>query len=126
MKARAVFLRFGTSVQRLSVAQAYQEFHALWLEEMQENRIPNIGTLCALVASHQALPTKGDVREAWIKAAQTILEDPEREWQLVGHDFTETVHRLSCSDLHHDYSCVLSCCGSTKHPGHWDLPNPGN
>eukprot|EP00438_Fugacium_kawagutii_P026998 Skav224004 [mRNA] locus=scaffold2619:51010:57912:- [translate_table: standard] len=94
-KARALFLRFGTSVQRLSVVQAYQEFYALWLEVMQENCIPNVGTLCALVASHQALPTKGDVGEAWIKAAQKVLEDPEREFELVGHDFTETVHRLS-------------------------------
>lgn len=127
MKVRAVFLRFGASVQRLSVLQAYQEFYALWLEEMQENRIPNVGTLCALVASHQGLPTKGDVGEAWIKAAQKVLEDPEREWELVGHDFTETVQRLSCSDLHYDYRCVLSRCGSTaKHPGHRDLSNPGN
>ena len=64
MRARAFFLRFGTSIHRGSVVRAYEKFLSLWLEEFEENSMPSVGTLCALVIAHQHLPSKGDVAEA--------------------------------------------------------------
>lgn len=86
-------------MQRGSVVQAYEAFYSLWLEELEENHIPNVGTLCALVAAHQGLPSKGDVTLAWISGALKLLEDPEHTWRLPAPEFTETVHRLRCLGL---------------------------
>lgn len=66
----------------------------LWLDQLEQNHIPNVGTLCTLVASHQTLPSKGDVGETWINEAKKVLEDSEQKWRLPAHEFTETVHRL--------------------------------
>ena len=96
MKLRAVFLRFGISVQQASVVQAYDEFHSLWLQQLEQHHIPYIGTLCALVAAHQKLSSKGDVAAAWTQEAQNVLKDSEQMWHLPAHEFTETVHRLRC------------------------------
>ena len=96
MKLRAVFLRFGISVQQASVVSAYEEFYSLWLQQFEQHRIPNVGTLCALVAAHQKLPSKGDVAEAWTQEAQKVLTQSEQTWHLPAHEFTETVHRLRC------------------------------
>ena len=76
--------------------RAYEEFHSLWLDQLEQNHIPNVGTLCTLVASHQTLPSKGDVGETWIYEAKKVLEDSEQKWRLPAHEFTETVHRLRC------------------------------
>ena len=99
IKARSIFLRFGTSVQRASMLQAYDAFNSLWLEQLDQSHIPNIGTLCTLVAAHQRLPRKGDVAAAWIRESLKVLEDSDHKWRLPAHEFTETVHRLR--------SCVL-------------------
>eukprot|EP00913_Durusdinium_trenchii_P031489 g29482.t1 len=94
MRARAIFLRFGISIQRGSVVRAYEEFHSLWLEEFEQNRVPGVGTLCALVIAHRQLPNKGDVTEAWASEAEKVLKDAAKEWVLPAHEFTDAVHRL--------------------------------
>ena len=96
MRARAIFLRFGISIQRGSVVRAYEEFHSLWLEEFEQNRVPGVGTLCALVIAHRKLPNKGDVTEAWASEAEKVLKDAAKEWVLPAHEFTDAVHRLGC------------------------------
>ena len=78
-------------------------FLSLWVEHFEQNHLPNPGTLCTLVASHQKLPSKGDVTEAWALEIQKVLEDPKRRWLLPAHDFTETVHRLRC------FGCAICC-----------------
>eukprot|EP00913_Durusdinium_trenchii_P016378 g15395.t1 len=93
MRARAFFLRFGTSIHRGSVVRAYEKFLSLWLEEFEENSMPSVGTLCALVIAHQHLPSKGDVAEAWAIEAEKVLRDT-RQWSLPAHEFTDAVHRL--------------------------------
>ena len=100
MRARAIFLRFGISIQRGSVVRAYEEFHSLWLEEFEQNRVPGVGTLCALVIAHRQLPNKGDVTEAWASEAEKVLKDAAKEWVLPAHELTDAVHlkRSLCGD----------------------------
>ena len=98
MQMRAIFLRFGPSVQRASVVRAFEEFYSLWLEQFEQNHIPNVGTLCTLVAAHQSLPSKGDVAESWTNEVRKVLKDSEQKWHLPAHEFTEAVHRLRCLD----------------------------
>ena len=83
-------------MQRASVVQAYDDFLSLWLELLEHQGFPNPGTFCTLVASHQKLPSKGDVAAAWTVEAEKVLEDPQGRWLLSAPEFTETVHRLRC------------------------------
>ena len=81
------------------MVQAFEEFHSLWLQQFQQHHIPNVGTLCALVAAHQKLPSKGDVAAAWTNEAQKVLADSEQTWDLPAHESIETVNRLGCLGL---------------------------
>lgn len=93
MKARAVLFRFGISLQRGSVLWACEEFFTLWVAELEQDHLPIVGTLCALVAAHQNLPSKGDV-EVWAIETEKVISASAQKWRLSAHEFTDTVHRL--------------------------------